>query len=64
MSDQAVSQLSLNVESTNFSEPRNWEYTDTLSKQGKAAGFQDLTSDASDMTIGDLSSTDQGMCVL
>lgn len=64
MSDQAVTQLSLNYETTNASDNKSWSFTDSVSKQGKAAGFQDFTSDESALTRGDLSSTDQGMLVI
>jgi len=64
MSDQAVTQLSLNVQTTNHDDNKSWNYTDSLSKQGLGAGFQDFTSDESAFTNGDLASTDQGMLII
>lgn len=64
MADQLVSQCSFTYETTNHSDNRTFEHTESVSKQGKATGFQDFTSDLSDITFGDVSSTDIGTMFL
>lgn len=64
MADQASVSLSFVVESTNFQDNKTWDFTDTLAKQGLGHGIQTVTTAYSALTIGDLSSTDQGLCVL
>lgn len=64
MADQLRTSLSLFAESTNYDMNKILEATESLAKQGLAAGFQDFTSDSTDITIGDLASTDQGTMIL
>jgi len=64
MSDQAISQCSINVQSTNYQDNKSYSYTDTLSKQAVAAGIQVATTTYAVLTKGDMASSDQGMLVL
>lgn len=65
MADQAISNLTLQVQSTYLeNENKNYAYTDTLSKSGKYAGLQDLTSDSTDLNYGEIPSTDMGLMIL
>jgi len=63
MANQVTAQLSLNIESTNFTDNKNFEFTNVLTKQGLAHTIQEITTDYAAIGIGSLASTDAGICV-
>lgn len=64
MADEVSVSLSLSVNSTNFTDSKNFDFTDTLASQFVAAGIQTITTAYAALTIGDMASTDTGLCLL
>lgn len=64
MADQLVSQCNVTYQSTNHDDNQNWEHTESVAKQGKAAGFQSFTTTISNVTFGDIATTDIGTIFL
>lgn len=64
MTDQLTANLSLSLDSTTIKDDKNWDLTATLTQVLQAIGTQIITTSHAAITIGDLASTDVGLCVL
>lgn len=64
MADQIDVSLNFNVASSNFTDNKNYNFTDLLSVQAAAIGIQIATTAYGAITIGDMASTDIGLLLL
>lgn len=64
MSDQIIANLNLNVQSSNLTDNKSYNFTDLLTLQALASGVQIATTAYTALTIGDMASTDIGIAIL
>lgn len=64
MADQVNVSINLFVQSTGYSDNKNYNFTDLLTRQALCSGMQIATTVYTPVTIGDMASSDVGIMIL